>query len=377
MIKTISKAILAAGAAGWLLCSCGNETPNLKGNLEMDRDTLLIEVMSATGQKGAAFIDTVVLKKGYFETTIPDSASFIYFIPKPRSEAEMITMCPVRILFLPGDRMTVSGSVNAPEASGTELYDALSRQPQLEAAEKEWMSKVQQRNGLYTFDNRNAEAIDSLRGEIRKASERLDEIRMELVRKEPDNIAAAYATLFLPEKESVEAYGMLGESVRNSRIAPVLDHFISFSKTSIQKQQNWESLKPGVQAPDFKLRNLDGEYITLGSFKGKYALLDFWGTWCGACVQEIPDMKEYYEKYRGHIEFVSIDCRDTEEKWRKGVAEHGLTWTNLYNGDGQDITVDYGLQAYPTKFILDPDGKIIDKFVGEGPALFKKLDELF
>ncbi len=273
MKLTSMKAALAVMFAGTVLVSCGNEGPNLKGNLKMDRDTLLIQV---AWQK-KSLLDTVVLKNGHFEATIPDSACFIYLFPKPKSEDEMITMCPKRILFLPGDKMTVSGDVYAPEVSGTELYDALNRQTEMKEAEREWLDKVQERNSLYTFDNRNAAAIDSLREVVSEAVERLDEARMDLVRREPDNIASAYAAIFLPEKESIEAYGMLDESVKNSAIAPVLESFISSNKASLQGKQNWESLKPGVQAPDFKLRNLDGEYMTLASFKGKYVLLDLWG----------------------------------------------------------------------------------------------------
>lgn len=359
-----------------LAVSCINERPNLSGHIEMDRDTLLIEVSSVLGQyKG--YIDTVVLRNGYFETSIPDSASFVYFVPKPKSESEMITMCPTRILFLPGDRMTVAGSVNAPEISGTELYDALNLQTEMKAAEKAWMEKLQQMHGLYTFDNRNAAAIDSLRKEVRTAVKRLDETRLELVGKEPANIASAYAAIFLPEEESIEAYGMLDESVRNSAIAPVLDYFISYNRNVIQKKQNWKSLQPGVQAPDFRLKNLEGEYMTLDSFKGKYLLLDFWGTWCGWCIKGIPDLKKYYEKYKDRIEFASIDCKDTEEEWREGVAEHELTWTNLFNGDGQEVTLAYGIQAYPTMIIIDPEGKVVGAYVGENPALYEKLDELF
>lgn len=359
-----------------LAVSCINEKPNLSGHIEMDRDTLLIEVSSILGQyKG--YIDTVVLRNGYFETSIPDSASFVYFVPKPKSESEMITMCPTRILFLPGDRMTVSGSVNAPEISGTELYDALNLQTEMKAAERAWMEKLQQMHGLYTFDNRNAAAIDSLRKEVRTAVKRLDEARLELVGKEPANIASAYAAIFLPEEESIEAYGMLDESIRNSAIAPVLDYFISYNRNVIQKKQNWKSLQPGVQAPDFRLKNLEGEYMTLDSFKGKYLMLDFWGTWCGWCIKGIPDMKKYYEKYKDRIEFASIDCRDTEEEWREGVAEHELPWTNLFNGDGKEIILAYGIQAYPTMIIIDPEGKVVGAYVGENPALYEKLDELF
>lgn len=143
------------------------------------------------------------------------------------------------------------------------------------------------------------------------------------------------------------------------------------------KKQNWEKVVPGYQVPDFRLKNLDGEYMTLESFKGKYVLLDFWGTWCRWCIKGIPEMKEYYAKYRDRIEFVGIDCRDTEEAWREGVKKHELPWVNLYNGHDQEIVIEYGIQGYPTKIIVGPDGKVVEAFLGEDPAMYEKLDEMF
>ena len=143
------------------------------------------------------------------------------------------------------------------------------------------------------------------------------------------------------------------------------------------KKQNWEKVVPGYQVPDFRLKNLDGEYMTLESFKGKYVLLDFWGTWCRWCIKGIPEMKEYYAKYKDRIEFVGIDCRDTEEAWREGVKKHELPWVNLYNGHDQEIVIEYGIQGYPTKIIVGPDGKVVEAFLGEDPAMYEKLDEMF
>lgn len=143
------------------------------------------------------------------------------------------------------------------------------------------------------------------------------------------------------------------------------------------KKHNWEKVVPGYQVPDFRLKNLDGEYMTLESFKGKYVLLDFWGTWCRWCITGIPEMKEYYAKYKDRIEFVGIDCRDTEEAWREGVKKHELPWVNLYNGHDQEIVIEYGIQGYPTKIIVGPDGKVVEAFLGEDPAMYEKLDEMF
>ncbi len=147
--------------------------------------------------------------------------------------------------------------------------------------------------------------------------------------------------------------------------------------TTELKKMNWEKMKPGYAVPDFTLMGLDGKEMSLSDFKGKYVLLDFWGTWCRWCVKGLPEMKEYYARYADKIEFVGISCRESEEAWREGVGTHALPWTNLYNGYDQTLIVDYGIQGYPTKIILDAEGKVVEAFLGEDPALYEKLDEMF
>ena len=58
-----------------------------------------------------------------------------------------------------------------------------------------------------------------------------------------------------------------------------------------------ELLKPGTEAPDFALATPDGKTVKLSDMRGKYVVLDFWGSWCGWCIKGMPEMKKYYEKY--------------------------------------------------------------------------------
>ena len=100
-------------------------------------------------------------------------------------------------------------------------------------------------------------------------------------------------------------------------------------------------MKPGNLAPEFTLKDLDGKNFDLSSLRGKYVVLDFWGSWCGWCIKGIPEMKKAYEKYKGKIEFVGIDCNDTEDKWKKAVAEHQLPWINVRNIGEPDVAHHY------------------------------------
>ena len=80
----------------------------------------------------------------------------------------------------------------------------------------------------------------------------------------------------------------------------------------------------GDMAPEIELPNLQGSTTKLSSLRGKYVVIDFWGSWCIWCIRGIPNMKTYYAKYKDKMEILGVDCRDTEAKWKAAVEEHQL-----------------------------------------------------
>ena len=132
-------------------------------------------------------------------------------------------------------------------------------------------------------------------------------------------------------------------------------------------------------APDFELPDLQGNPLKLSSLRGKYVVLDFWGSWCIWCIRGIPSMKEAYGKYKDQMEILGIDCRDTEEKWKAAVEEHQLPWLQVRCPDEQlqDLGQKYQIEGFPTKVVVDPEGKLVKVVVGEDPAFYTFLDELF
>ena len=132
-----------------------------------------------------------------------------------------------------------------------------------------------------------------------------------------------------------------------------------------------------MMAPDFTLEDIYGMPLTLSSFRGTYVVLDFWGSWCPWCIKGIPEMKEYYKKYSGKFEIIGIDCNDPVEKWKAAVANYDMPWKHVYNPKGSRLAQQYGVQGYPTKIIIDPKGRVDKVVVGEDPAFYKYLDELF
>lgn len=133
---------------------------------------------------------------------------------------------------------------------------------------------------------------------------------------------------------------------------------------------------PG-QTVDFTLKDVSGKPFKLSSLKGKYVIVDFWGTWCIDCIKGFPKMKDYYEAHKDKIAIVSVDCNDTEARWKAGVQKHALPWVNVYNPKGAgDITKAFGVAVFPTKLLVDPEGKLVKAFAGETDDLYTELDAL-
>jgi thiol-disulfide isomerase/thioredoxin len=131
-------------------------------------------------------------------------------------------------------------------------------------------------------------------------------------------------------------------------------------------------------APDFELPNLQGSSLKLSSLRGKYVVIDFWGSWCIWCIRGIPSMKEAYAKHKDKMEILGVDCNDTEEDWRAAVAEHQMPWLQVRCPEDQmeALLTAYGVEGFPTKVVIDPEGKLVKVIVGEDPAFYTFLDEL-
>ena len=132
-------------------------------------------------------------------------------------------------------------------------------------------------------------------------------------------------------------------------------------------------------APDFELPNLQGATTKLSSLRGKYVVIDFWGSWCIWCIKGFPQLKSYYTKYKDKMEILGVDCHDTEDKWRAAVYEYQLPWPQVYCDDAnlRKLGAMYGIQGFPTMVVVDHIGKIVNTTVGEDPAFYTFLDGLF
>ena len=147
--------------------------------------------------------------------------------------------------------------------------------------------------------------------------------------------------------------------------------------TSHARRDNSQQQTAGMMAPDFSLTSTEGRQVSLSQMRGKYVVIDFWGSWCHWCIKGFPELKAFYAKHKDKVEVVGIDCGDTDAQWRKAVADHKLPWISVKNGEGsQDMAKAYGVSGFPTKYIVSPKGELLGMAVGDDPSFFDKLEEL-
>ena len=150
-----------------------------------------------------------------------------------------------------------------------------------------------------------------------------------------------------------------------------------------------ELLKAGVQAPDFKMKTIDGKTFKLSQLKGKTVVLDFWASWCPDCRKDAPEVVRMYKEYAPQgIEFVGVSMDTDVEAWRKACEQFGITYTQvseLKKFKETDIAKAYGVKWIPSMVVVDKEGKValstvltykVDKYLKElRPTGFKPIRE--
>ena len=150
-----------------------------------------------------------------------------------------------------------------------------------------------------------------------------------------------------------------------------------------------ELVKAGVQAPDFKMKTIDGKTFKLSQLKGKTVVLDFWASWCPDCRKDAPEVVRMYKEYAPQgIEFVGVSMDTDVEAWRKACEQFGIAYTQvseLKKFKETDIAKAYGVKWIPSMVVVDKEGKValstvltykVDKYLKElRPTGFKPIRE--
>jgi len=211
-------------------------------------------------------------------------------------------------------------------------------------------------------------AIDSILA--KHAAEKTDEVAMIALMK-----ARLYLEVFENTEKGIALLKQLKLDFPQTEIAKNIDQAVD----ALEKQAAATSrLAVGKQFPPFSEKDLNDKPLALADFKGKIVLVDFWATWCGPCVQELPNVLAAYEKFHSKgFEIVGISLDQSKDALIGFIKERGMTWAQYFDGLGwkNKLGEQYGIQSIPATFLLDGEGKIIARNL-RGPALEKQLADL-
>jgi|SRR5439155_3272956 len=137
---------------------------------------------------------------------------------------------------------------------------------------------------------------------------------------------------------------------------------------ALQKQEDTKkvqrSLVEGAKFPDFDEKDVTGKPISVANYKGKVVLIDFWATWCGPCVAELPNVLKAYEKHHSKgFEIIGISLDQDQTRLTTFTMQKNMTWQQFFDGKGwgNKLAAKYGVNSIPATYLLDGEGKIIAK----------------
>lgn len=287
----------------------------------------------------------------------------------------------IELFSLPDEQIIIEGELREHyidyQISGNEVSRALGqfrtsyKAPAIEAVKIELkMDSMQESGGTDDQINELFHTRGQYFGEIAQA-------KTDYVNDNFDQDLSAYFISRFSLEKFARYFPELTEDVRNGVFRDVLENsYRNYQKFSAVKLAE-ETLAIGNDAPHFELKDNNGKVVSLSDFEGKTIVLDFWGTWCPPCLDEVPKLKSFYEKNKKDIVLIGIACNEEKDDWYAAIKNYDLKWPQLINSDKNDVAVLYGISKYPTKIVIDKNLKIVKRFVGATEEFFTEIQGLF
>lgn len=292
--------------------------------------------------------------RGYF----PNKASSLWFVVGP------------------GTRLKLSGDLTG--KNFVDMYPSGDYENKMFARLSSVLFPVQSRMG----DIAVALAVDSTLTDVakealKKESDALDtcsdSIRRDFVSKNPSCIASLWLMedmLVRSQMEPMELEPLL------AKVAPKY-HDNYFYYTVAGRIEGAKSASVGAPCPRLTGEDMDGNPFDIEDCRGKYVLIDFWGTWCGACLHGMPAMRAFRDKHADKLMIVGVANDKDKELVRKCMQQKGMDWTNLMQGKGEDdFVAKFNVQGFPTKIVLDPRGTIVYRDSGESEEFYAEVEKI-
>ncbi len=372
------KTIYCFFAAFLVAITTVNAQPNFKisGNVKGLQDNTKLLLVVYNSPNGTKTRDSAIVKNGKFEFTGKVNRPVFAYIStffKEDADYHIKTLADKQSFYLTPGRMSITGNSDLRSATitgGITQKEFASMQAKKKPYEDEMFS-IQKK----LFANKYKEE------EKQKMYDKLAALRQHMNKIE-EHFRIQHPDSYI----SLDMVKMMGGGVINLKTFEPAFYALSDRMRNTPEGKTLESrlmlakkLSIGQTAMDFTQNDVEGNPVSLSSYRGKYVLLDFWASWCGPCRAENPNVLKAYNKYKDkNFDVLAVSLDENRKAWIKAIKDDGMPWVQVSDLKGwkSQVATQYGIKAIPQNFLIDPNGIIIAKNL-RGEELLKKLAELF
>jgi len=220
----------------------------------------------------------------------------------------------------------------------------------------------------------SVEETEKLKKEKESLDNKVKASRVSFLEKNVSSIAG----LWLMEDMVIRSQIAMGEVDRLLTKVDKKYSSLSYYVSLVTRVKGYKAARVGQIAPDIiSNATIDNSLFNLQSMRGKFVIIDFWGTWCGPCVAGMPKMKEFRDKHADKVQILGVAQDRNYDTWKKFVETKDMNWPNILSGKGeQDFVLKYNVQGFPTKLLISPKGEILYRFTGEEHSFYEEIEKL-
>ena len=372
-MHTVSKVFLLIFSVSLFSCKSKDNNVIFKLNLTNNNEKRSVFLDLIEMDANPVTLDTVITEAGGSSLELKGGAldeAVLYRIRLDKSDVFFLAVPDQKEIIISADLSSPSAyTINSP---GSNSFKSL----------------------LKGFNDR-LEKLDSISGVLQIQGEKMDssKVAAEKAFRENAQQAGQYLISYADSTETpavaIYALGMSRNLVAPEQIQPALIALAKrFPKSDkIKKLANdfnsasqsaSEEGLVGKQAPDFTLPDVNGNMVSLNSFRGKYVLVDFWASWCRPCRMENPNVVAAFKKFsQKNFTILGVSLDKEKESWVQAIQEDQLQWQHVSDLKFWDSMVVplYGIEGIPFNVLIDPQGIVIAKDL-RGSDLEKKLRDV-